>query len=352
MPPKNVTIKDIAASAGVSAMAVSMALNDKVGVSAKTRERIKALAAEMGYQPDLLARSMISRKSQTLGVLINSLSDPFFAALVEDIEVAARQHNYNVMVCNVNNDSELEQQYIRMLIGKRVDGILCTSVKHDSKHIGRLVDDGFPFVLVGRTVFEPGLQGRFNSVTLDNYKAGFQAAIHFYRIGHDRIAILSGAPGSSTSVERSQGSIDGQKACGLEFNQDMLIVCGNSTNKAYEATKRLMELSNPPSAIIAHDDHLALSSREALLDSGFRIPEQVGLMGFDDTEVCSLTGIELTSIREKKETMAKTSIELLVSQLAKPADKAPIAAQQIILETELVIRNSCGYKLNRYLREV
>lgn len=351
MPRKKATIKDIAAAAGVTATSVSNALNNRPGLSQKTRKKIVDIADKLGYQPDLVARSLINRKSQTIGLLINNVKDPFFSVLVEDIESAARQHGYAVIICNVNNEPELEQKYINMLIGKRVDGIIISSVKHKAPHIRTLVEDEFPFVLVNRRVYDPEIQDHINTVVLNNFEAAYQAVTHLYKLGHDRIAILTGYQKASTIIERTQGAIAALQDHGLQTDPGMIIECRVSEEETRQAIEYLMAMDEPPTAIFAEDDIIALWAREALLGRGVKIPEDVALIGFDNIRVSGLTGVDLSSIWEKKEAMAEVSVALLMDVINR-ADNgaAPIQARQIVLETELVIRKSCGFYKTGYAR--
>ncbi len=350
MPRKKATIKDIAAAAGVTATSVSNALNNRPGLSKKTRKVIIDIANELGYQPDLVARSLIKRKSQTIGLLINNTKDPFFSVLVEDIERAARQHGYAVIICNVNNEPELEKKYINMLMGKRVDGIIISSVNHKASHIRDLVEDEFPFVLVNRRVYDPGMQDRINTVVLNNFEAAYQAIRHFYRLGHDRIAILKGYHEASTMIERTQGAINALQDHGLSADPDMIIECRFSDEETRRAIEALMSRDEPPTAIFAEDDTIALSAREALLARGVRIPEDVALLGFDNIRLTGLTGIDLSSIWEKREAMAEVSVDLLMDTIDCVDNGEPFQARQIVLETELVVRKSCGFFRTGYVR--
>lgn len=350
MAKKKVTIKDIAREAGVTATSVSLALNNRPGLSLKTRQNIIRITEEMQYEPDLVARSMINKKSQTIGLLIKNVSDPFFAHLVEDVETVANDNGYSVIVSNVHNSGELEKKHIGMLIGRRVDGIIIASVNFDAPHIKRLVDREFPFVLINRRIYDETISDKVNHVIMDGFKAGYEAVTHLYRMGHDRIAILTGTLKSSANLEKNEGVKRAFRDHGIFQDPRLIIECNNSKEEAHAATRNLLRMEQPPTAIFAQDDNMALSAREALLERGISIPDEMALLGFDDIDVSSLTGIELSTIREKECSMARMGTELLIDIMGSAALNQESAISQTVLETELVIRKTCGFYLSGYVR--
>jgi LacI family transcriptional regulator len=348
MAKKPATLKDIAALAGVSAAAVSLALNHQPGIGSKKREQILNIARDLEYHPNLLARSMVGKRSNTIGLLINNISDPFFAAMVQNAEESARKNGLSLIVCNVNDDDKLEKYYIDVLISQRVEGIIISSVRHNSPHIKKLVKDGFPFVLAGRRIYDREIENRINFVVLDNFTAGYQAFTHLYRLGHDSIAMLTGSMSSSTNIERTNGALKSAEDHGLEVDKRLVIDCGNSKERAFDAAAGLLKGGKVPTAIFAEDDNMALSAREAILAGGYKIPEDIALLGFDNIYIGGLTGIELSTVREKRYAIAELSVSLLLEAI-KNRDKDSVR-KHLVLETDLVIRKSCGFHLQGYVR--
>lgn len=349
MAGKKTTIKTIAQKAGVTPASVSLALNDRPGLSPQTRQKIIRIAKELNYQPDLVARSMIKKKSQTIGLLVNNVSDPFFARMVDIVETVADNNGYSVIVCNVHNNSDLEKRHIDILDGKRVDGMVIAAVNCDSPHIKNLVEKDYPLVFVHRRVYDREVSKRVHHIILDNHNAGYDAVTHLFRLGHDRIAVLAGTLKSSANVERTEGVKKALQEHGI-FNSSCIVECNNSKEEAYVATEKLIRNKKPPTAFFALDDDMAVSSREALLKNGLSIPETAALLGFDDIEVSSLTGIELSTVREKESCMARLGAELLIENLKLGAVNQHNAPVQIVLESELVIRKTCGYHKTGYVR--
>lgn len=347
MVRKKVTIKDIAKIAGVTTTTVSMALNNRPRISAATREKILKIAKELDYKPDLLARSLISRRSYTIGLVINNISDPFFPELAQGIEEKANELGYSVILCNINRSLRTEGERIDMLRSKGVDGIICTTTLVDDLHIKKLVDDHFPFVLINRRHYDPELADKIDYVVLDNFSGGYSVLRHLYRLGHDRIAQLMGHIKTSTVIERKEGALQAMKDCGLKYDPRLMIECEYLFSRAYDAAKRLLKMKNPPTAIFAHDDNMALGAREAILQAGLRIPQDMALVGFDNICTTSLTGIELTTIGQKKYEMGELGVKILVDKLEK---EVPRMVNHVVLKDEMLIRKSCGFHLTGYVR--
>jgi LacI family transcriptional regulator len=345
---KRATIKDIARVANVSATAVSMALNSRPGVSPKTRQRIFNIAKKLGYHPNYIAKSLITRRTYTIGLILNSIADPFFPELAKGVEECANKLGYNLLLCNTNRDLQAEKRTIDMLRSKGVDGIILATVTKDDPNIEPLIQDGFPFVLINRFSMDPSLKNKTDYVVLDNYRGGYMGMRHLYRMGHDRIAIITGARDTSTAMLRTKGCLQALSDCGLQQDPKLVVEGGYLRDIAHQAAKRLLSLEAPPTAYFAQDDYMAIGVREALLDVGLRIGEDVALMGFDDTEMASLAGIDLTTISQNQYEMGAKGAKILIEKVEGALSGM---VHQVILEARLVIRKSCGYSLHGYRRQ-
>lgn len=337
---KKSTIKDIAKLAGVSATTVSMALNHHRKISQKTRDRIVVIAEELHYYPNYVARSLVSRKSKTLGLIITSILNPFYPELAKGIEDKAMELGYNIILCSTSYDPRLQKHFIDLLRSKGVDGIIFSSVEINDPDIKSLLDDNFPFVLVNRRICSHELEKTIDYVVLDNFSGGYMAMQHLKKLGHRRVAIIAGSFAISTAMERTEGAkmamIDG----GLAIEPELIVECNFSKEKAYEATRNLLARELPPTAIFAQNDYMAMGVREAVFDAGLGIPEDIALMGFDDIAASALRGIELTTISQKKYEMGTIAIEILCKRIEDST--APVS--QIVLKPEIVVRKSCGYR--------
>ena len=345
---KQTTIKDIAKTANVSATAVSMAMNNKPGVSQKTRQKIQRIAEKLQYNPNFIAKSLISRRSYTIGFILNSITDPFFPELAKGIEEYARKRGYNLLLSNTERDLQTEKKSIDMLRSKGVDGIILATVLKDDPNILPLVEDEFPFVLINRNSMDPNLKNKTSYVVLDNFRGGYMGMEHLYRLGHDRIAIITGNINTSTAILRTEGSIKALSDYGAKVDRELIVEGRYRRHVAYEAAKKLMAMEAPPTAYFAQDDYMAFGIREALFEEGLRIPEDVALMGFDDTEVASFAGIDLTTISQKKYEMGALGAKILIQNIEKASSGV---VSQLILEPGLVIRKSCGHYQRGYVRQ-
>jgi LacI family transcriptional regulator len=346
---KRPTIKDIAKIAGVSAATVSLALNHHPKISRKTGDRIASIAERLHYVPNYVARSLVGRQSKTLGLVITSILNPFYPELAKGIEDKAMELGYTVILCSTTYDHRLQQRFIDVLRSKGVDGIVFASVEIDDPDVRPLLADGFPFVLVNRRIRNRRYDKKIDYVVLDNFAGGYLAMQHLLRLGHRRIAVIAGSLTVSTAIERTEGARKAAVDGGLRLDPGLIVECGFSREQAYQATKSLLARPSPPTAIFSQNDYMALGVREAVLDAGLRIPEDVALVGFDNIAAGALRGVELTTIGQKKYEMGTMAIELLCNRI----DDAAAPVRQIVLPPELLIRRSCGArrKLSRDRQE-
>lgn len=342
------TIKDIAKKAKVSSTAVSIALNNRSGVSEKTRNRILKIAERMHYRPNLVAKSLISQHTRTIGLIIPSITDPFYPEIERGVEKIAAESGYAVIASNTYGSLDAERRSIDILRSRGVDGIILTTVEIDDPHIKTLVEDEFPFVLISRYSMEPELTNKMNYVVVDNYSGGYQAIEHLYRLGHDRIAILEGPRKTSTAMQKTEGALKAMENLGLKPDHGLIVECGYVRKKAKDATKRLLSGKNHlPSAFFCQDDNMALGAREAILAAGMKVPEDVAVVGYDDIDTASLSGIDLTTVRQDQFEMGSLGVKILLDRIE---GTTPAMVNKIVLEAKLVKRKSCGYHLKGYVR--
>jgi LacI family transcriptional regulator len=339
------TIKDIAKVAGVSHTTVYRALNDKPRISLSTKEQIISIARAFDYQPNVVARSLVSGRTRTLGLVITTIVNPFYPELARGIEDTARSLGYSIILCCTNFDISLEKKYIDTLRGRGVDGIIFTSAHIHDPNIRRLVEDTFPLVLVNRRVSGDPILKSLDYVVVDNVKGGFLAVEHLIRMGYRRIGVISGPEDSSVAVERLIGARKAFAGYGLNPKEFLVLEGDFLKPSGYEATKRFLSLRNHPSAIFGVNDYMALGALEAVLDAGLRVPEDVALMGFNNIEVSSLKTVELSTIGQKKYEMGSIAVHTLIERIEGGGRDE---ARQIILEPELIVRKSCGYHIRGY----
>lgn len=341
------TIKDIAKKAGVSTTAVSIALNNRKGVSEKTRRRIIRIANEMDYHPNLTARTLISKRSYTIGYIVTNITDPYYSELAFGIEEKANTLGYQVILTNTSGSLEKEASSIQMLMSRGVDGIIFSTVTVDDPNLNQLIDQKFPFVVINRVPLNHPSVDKIDSVIIDSYAGGYKAVEHLCRMGHERIAVVAGSMKTSTARERTRGGEQALKDNGLKPSPKYFFECDYDFAKAYAAGQNILKLKPRPTAIVSHDDNMALGARDAVLEAGLRIPEDIALVGFDDINYARLQSIELTTISQKKYEMGTLSTEMLINKIEK---KSINMVNKVVLDAELIIRRSCGFHLTGYTR--
>jgi len=343
------TIKDVARLARVSHTTVSRALNDRPRVSRKTKDRILGIVKKLNYQPNVAARSLKVRRTKTLGLVITTIINPFYPELAQGIENTAREMGYNIILCSTNYDINLEKQYIDMLRGKGVDGIIFTSTHMHDPNIEGLIDEKFPIILVNRKIYDQSVINRVDYVVVDNVRGGFMAVEHLIKMGHDRIGIISGLSQSSASVERLEGVKKAVADYGLDIEADLIMEGDFLQNSGFEAARKFARMKSRPTAIFAVNDYMALGALEGFIEEGFRIPHDIALVGFNDIEISRMRNIELTTIGQKTYEMGSIAVRTLVEKI-EGGGRGVI--KQIILEPELVIRESCGYRHGGYKKDI
>jgi LacI family transcriptional regulator len=344
---KRVTIKDVAKMANTSVAAVSMSLNNRPGIGEEKRKKIIEVAKKAGYQPSLVAKTLVNKRSYLIGLIIKDISDQFFAELAKGVEDTAKEHGYSTILCTTDGSLKTQENYLDILCSRGVDGIIISTVVAEDPHIEFLVNEKIPFVCINRIPLVPSLKKKAEYIIMDNYSAGYKGIEHLWRLGHDKIAIITGSLNASNAIDSLNGSRAAFKKFGVKISKRYIKEGEYSHQEAYLICKRLMKSKNPPTAVFAHDDNMALGAREAILDAALEIPKDIALMGIDNIKIGALTGVELTSISQKKYEMGSMGVKILINRIE---EKVPQMVEKIVLDAELIIRNTCGYYAYGYKR--
>ena len=346
---RRTTIKDIAKALGITATTVSNALNGKPGVSPANRKKILKTAKAMGYQPNVFARNLVTRKSLAIGLMVSSISDPFYPELARGVQEAASDQGYCMMLFNTGHDKAVEKKSIETLHARGADGIILSTLLQDDDTIALLHKLELPFVLVNRHLLVPGRAGTLDSVVLDNYTGGYEAARHLLRMGHTRMAVMAGDLRASTAILRTQAAQAAMDDYGIPKEDRIVVDCGYVPDRAREAARELLAGPVPPTAFLCQGDNMALAVREAIFEAGLKIPGDIALVGFDDIDFSSVTGVDLTTVSHRQYEMGAKGAELLLKKLDRSKGKA--MGQNITLQPELIVRKSCGHGLKGYIME-
>lgn len=328
-----VTIKDIAIEAGVSPSTVSRTLGDGRYVKEETAQRVKEAAARLGYRPNALARSLVRRKSNTIGVIIPEIENPFYSEIVSGIEKVATGKGYSIILAN--GYSATGEAEVKTLLERRVDGIIHGGVYTTNTTIFKLKAEKFPLVLLGRRF--PGVET--DCVIVNDRYAAYQITNHLIGLGHRRIAYIFGRDDSTGSTEKFEGFRQALSDAGIDLQPELVEKGNLEFEGGYRAAQKFLTLCPRPTAILAGNDFMALGARQAIYDFGLSIPKDIAIAGFDDILWSSIKGVELTTVAVPRHKMGVLGAELLITKIEHPEREE---VEQIVLEPKLIIRSSCG----------
>ena len=340
-----VSIKDVARAAGVSHSTVSRALNDSPLVNASTKKRIQQLARQMGYSPNALARSLVTRHSSTVGVVVTAITDPFMSEVVQGIQDTADQHGYTVILCSSEEDPEREMAAVHMLRDKRVDGVICVASRIGGLYLDRQEEIGLPVIIINNHN-EQMLRYPF-TVSVDNEQGGYAAARYLLEdCGHRRIAYVTGPKASthSSSQDRLNGFRLAHQDMGVGVDSALIVVGDGCARGGEWALEALMAVPEPPTAVFCYNDMTAMGLMRAARWRGIRVPEDIAVVGFDDILLSSYLNPPLTTVSQPKFEMGQRAMDLtlgLIDEGTWPAVSGQYTAGPLA-HCSLVVRQSSG----------
>lgn len=329
---KYITLKMVAERAEVSVNTASRAINNKPDVNEETKKKVLKVAQELGYVRNATAVALRTRKTGTIGVVIADNRNPFYAEVLNGMEVAASGKNYHIILANTQRDYKKEEEAINLLLAKRVDGLLITPVQDRDDDIKNLIEANIPFVVVGRDFENIEVDAVYN----DEIKGGFLATENLIKKGHKSIALINGFLHKSPAKGRLEGYKNALKKYGILFDDALVTVGDIDVKDGYERTKQLLEKGLNFTAIFAYNDMMAFGAMQAIREKGLRIPQDIGLVGYDDIPFCSLMNPALTTIRLKKQDLGTESVKLVLSRINGNRKKV----KKIMLDVELIIRET------------
>lgn len=326
------TIYDIAAKLGVSTATVSRAINGTGRVSEETRLKVKAAIEEMGYQPNHIARTLTTKHSRIIGLIIADITNPFYPAVARGVLDVCHANGYDVLLCNTDGNSSLVRRYVANLCQKQVDGIILQAfTPKDLEVIESIQKAGIETVLISNPNGK-----RITAVYTDESTGAYLATKHLIDIGHQRIAFLSGSKGSSVTIRRFEGYKKALQEAGLSLSEEYVFYGEFNQTGGELMAQKLLETKTCPSAIFAANDLIALGVIQCLEKKRIRIPDDMALIGFDDIEAARLVRPRLTTIANSKYELGQTAAQLLISHIHDPS----LPFNHVILNTRLVLRDS------------
>jgi len=341
MKKHQITIKDIAKKLSISPSTVSRALKDHPDINQKTRDAVKEMARKYNYRPNKIALSLLQNQSKTIGVIIPEIIHHFFSSVISGIEDVFYQENYNIIICQSQESYEREIKNVQTLLSSHIDGILMSISKETKKldHIRNIQEIGLPLVFFDRIAEEIDT----DKVIVDDFGGGYLATEHLINIGCKRIAHLYGPMNLLIGKNRFNGYKKALEDHNMSLNPELTVFC-DSYEKALIETRRLLQLPYPPDGIFAVNDLTAMGTIKTIKDMGFRVPEDISVVGFTNWLISRFADPALTTIDQKGYLMGTEAAQLLLKRINNEETEEEARPITKLLDSKLIIRDSTRVK--------
>jgi LacI family transcriptional regulator len=335
-----VTMEDVAARAGVSAMTVSRVINNHHSVASATRTRVEQAIHELGYVPNTLARSLLQGRTRTIALIVGDISNPFFTQVARGVEDVAQRNGYAVMIGNSDESTAKERRYVEAMLGNRIDGLLIAPAGNDSAQTLKFLNRrGTTVVLIDRDY-----EGTHADIVMGDSVGGARMLTeHLVKLGHRRIAIITGPLDLSTARDRLRGYEEVLGEHGIALDPSLIVQSTYKRDGGRDAARRLLALPPEarPSAVVAGNNFLGVGVIEALREAAVRVPDDMAVVCFDDIELASALTPFLTVVAQPARTFGTIAAQFLLDRLD-GTDHPP--RRKVVLPPELIVRVSCGSK--------
>ncbi len=328
---KFITIKDVAKASGYSINTVSRALNNKSEIKEETKEKILKVARELGYFKNFAAASLRGQRTKTIGVVLPDSANPFYSEVLKGIESEAKKHGYQIVLTNTERNYESEKEGIFALLQRRIDGLLVSPVQERDDDIRELIKLNIPFVIVGRH-FE---KIKVDEVYNDEIKGGYLATEYLIKKGYKKILMLNGYLHKSPAKMRLEGYKKALGKYGIKFDSELVIIGDIDFTDGYNQIKNAIKSEKSFDSIFAYNDMLALGAIKVLKEEKIKVPEDIGVVGYDDILFASISAPALTTVMIKKQELGARSFKLLMERIEGRKD-----TKKEILDVELIVRES------------
>ena len=343
MKNSNITLKSIAKKLDVSVTTVSRVLNgksDKYRISKETQKLILKTAKSLKYSPNQLARGLRLKRTNTIGYIIPDISNPFFAGVAKSVEKSARKEGYSIILCDSEENTDIEIDVVRLMLERKVDGLIISPVGIEVSHLVNINKRSIPVVLLDR--YFPNLN--FPFVTSDNYQGALEAVSMLIEYGHKRIACIQGLKNTSPNNDRVKGFIDAHKKYNLPVDKNLIVGDSFGEQNGYIETKLLLKKQeNRPTAIFAVSNLISLGTVKAISEENLKIPEDISVVSFDEQPYSSLLATPMTTVLQQNSQIGQIAVKLLIDQIE---SKNKIQPKGIFIPTKLVTRDSVKKNIN------
>lgn len=332
------TIKDIAVKLNISPSTVSRALNGNLLISNTTKKKVIETAHELNYHPNILARSLINRRSKMIGVIVPEVTHNFFSSVISGIEGVAYDAGYVIILCESNESYEREVINTEALVNNQIAGLIVSISQSttESKHFQNLQRLGIPLVFFDRVCDNINT----SKILVDDYGGAYKAVEHLINKGYKRIAHLGGTEHLSISRDRLLGYIDALNTFRIPYNKDLVYYGGFHEQDGVKGMQLLLDLKEPPNAVFAVNDPVAIGAYEEIKRRGLKIPQDIAVVGFSNNPISALIDPPLTTIEQPAFELGKRAASVLLDQIDAKSDKNIFKPVREVLETKLIIRSS------------
>lgn len=333
------TMVDVAQRAGVSIATVSHVLNDTRPVLPQTRQAVLDAIDELGYTPNTLARSLATSRTRSIGLAVSAISNPYFTEILQGVEADALEHGYSLLLADPHDDAGHERKIVQLLHERRVDGMIIAPSAHPDALLSYLGQHDVPTVFLDRLVESPAEDTfRFDQVCTENAEPMKQLVTHLAELGHQRIGLVAGLPGLSTTNERITGYRHGLAHAGLPHDERLVVHGDSQAEAAEEAAHALLSLASPPTALVTANNAMTIGALRALRGLNLSVPDDMALCCFDDFSWADLFTPRLTVISQPSKEIGAQAVQLLLERLASPGRPS----RTVRLPSAFVHRTSCG----------
>ncbi|KGM45658.1 LacI family DNA-binding transcriptional regulator [Neobacillus niacini] len=334
------TIADVAKMAKVSKSTVSRIINGNYEQNTEeTVKRVLKVIEELDYKPNALARSLKLTKTNIIGIILSNLQNPFWANVLEGVEDTCHHLGYHLMIFNSNDNAALEEEHFRSFESRQLDGMLVNPTLQNIELYQKFTNNGFPFVAINRKIYGMDV----NTITVNNIEGAKLAVNHLITSARKKIAIFLYPPdGVSPRIERLEGYKQALTENGIEIDPSLIEVINEKKGEVEEAVRKLLTRSNPPDAIFSTNSLMTLEVLEGINKINRKIPDDIALVGYDETVWSKYLNPSLTTVKQPAYEMGEMAARKLIQMIESKKDRKKIASEIVSLAPSLIIRDSCG----------
>jgi len=325
--------KEVARLAKVSTATVSRVVNNYPHINESTRKRVLKVMRQLNYQPNRVARRLRMKRTQTIGLIVADITNPYYAEMIQSIEEIAYTHQYGMLLSNTNEDPEKEKRYVDLLLNEQVAGIIISPVDEDYEFSELQLAQNTPVVAIDRRLRRMAV----DTVLVKNEQGAREATEYLIRLGHRRIGLIAGPTRLTPARERQTGYEKALREHGLKVDKDLIKVGNFKQVSGYAQAVELLTMPNPPTAIFVTNNLMTLGALNAIHDKGFKIPDDISILGFDDLSWAPSLNPPLTAVAQPTYELGRNAAELLFRKISN-RDGTPV---EINLPPTLIVRKSC-----------